>query len=96
MYEVEKSDAPLFEFKVGKKTYSVPCRESLPFTKYRELQKRISESDEPENEAVMAIVDLIEEFAPGSLDGLNFQQVVGIVAAYSKGANLGESSTSSD
>ena len=96
MYTVEKAEAPLFEFKVGRKTYSVPCRESLPFRKYRELQQRIKEAEDQENEAVMAIIDLIEEYAPGSLDDLTFQQVIGIVSAYSKAADLGESSTSSD
>lgn len=99
MYRIEKSEAKRFEFEIDGKEYSVPRRESLPFPKFREIQKRIKDADDPAEEGVNAIFDLFDEFAPGALDSLDFEQALNLINAYStgdEGETLGESSTSSD
>ena len=100
MYIIEKSEAKRFEFKSPDgKTYSIPRRESLPFRKLRELQERINSAENPAEEGVNAIFDLFDEFAPGALDSLDFEQALNLINAYStgdEGETLGESSTSSD
>lgn len=99
MYTIEKSEAKQFEFEIDGKAYSVPRRESLPFPTFRKIRKRIQEADDPAEEGVNAIFDLFDEFAPGALDSLDFEQALNLVNAYStgdEGETLGESSTSSD
>lgn len=99
MYVIEKSEAKRFEFEIDGKEYSVPRRESLPFPVFRKIRKRIQESDNAAEEGVNAMFDLFEEFAPGALDSLDFEQALNLINAYStgdEGETLGESSTSSD
>lgn len=99
MYTVEKSKAKCFEFEIDGKKYSVPRRESLPFPVFRKIRKRIQESNDAAEEGINAMFDLFEEFAPGALDSLDFEQALNLINAYSTGdedATLGESSTSSD
>lgn len=99
MYVVEKGDAEQFEFKVGRKVYSVPKRESLPMPKFREIRKRLESAENQAEEAINAMFDLFDEFAPGALDTLTFEQALKLVNAYTTegdGESLGESSTSSD
>ena len=99
MYTVEKSGAKRFEFEIDGEVYSVPMRESLPMPKFREIRKRISESDNPAEEAIDTVFELFDEYAPGALDKLTFEQALNLVNAYSTGEDgetLGESSTSSD
>lgn len=99
MYTIEKSDGKRFEFEVDGKVYSVPMRESLPMPKFREIRKRISESDNPAEVAIDMVFELFDEYAPGVLDSLTFEQALKLVNAYSSGGDgetLGESSTSSD
>ena len=96
MYVVSESDARDFEFQVDGVVYSVPRRESLPIPKFRELRKRISEAENQEEEAIDAILDLFEEYAPGAVAKLNFAQAVELITAYTSGEELGESSPSSD
>ena len=99
MYKVEKSEASKFKFEIDGKAYSVPRRESLPFPKFREIRKRIQDADDPAEEGLNAMFDLFDEFAPGALDSLDFEQALSLINAYStgdEGETLGESSTSSD
>lgn len=99
MYEVEKSEAPKFEFKIGRKVYKIPRRESLPVPKFREIRKRIKNADNQAEEAIDAMFDLFEEYAPGALDSMTFEGALKLINAYTnegEGATLGESSTSSD
>jgi len=99
MYTVEKSEASEFEFKVGRKVYRVPRRESLPVPKFREIRARIQAADNQAEEAINAMFDLFDEFAPGALDSMTFDQAMKLVNAYSTEGDeetLGESSPSSD
>ena len=99
MYVVERGEASQFEFEIDGKQYAVPRRESLPMPKFREIRKRLSEADNQAEEAINAMFDLFDEFAPGALDSLTFEQSLKLVNAYSTegdGESLGESSTSSD
>ena len=99
MYKIEKSEAKHFEFEIDGKAYSVPRRESLPFKTFRGIQKRIKDAADPAEEGVNAIFDLFDEFAPGALDSIDFEQALKLENAYStgdEGETLGESSTSSD
>ena len=99
MYKVEAGTAAQFEFDIDGEVYSVPRRESLPMPKFRELRKRITEADNQAEEAIDSMFDLFDEFAPGALDSLTFEQALKLVNAYmsgGEGETLGESSTSSD
>ena len=98
MYKVEKSEAAQFEFQIGRKTYKVPVRESLPMPEFRAMRKRIADAEEPAEEAINAVFDLFDKYAPGALDSLTFEQAVKLCGAYAngEGVTLGESSTSSD
>ena len=96
MYVVKESDAPEFQFESNGVVYSVPRRESLPVPTFRKMRKRISEAENQEEEAIDAILDLFEEFAPGSLDGMTFAQAVELITAYTGDNDLGESLPSSD
>lgn len=94
MYKVETGGASLFEFEIGRKKYKVPRRESLPMPKFREMRKRIAEAEDKDEEAINAIFDLFDEFAPGALDSLTFEQALKLVTAYTSdddGEPLGES-----
>ena len=97
MYIVGKQEAQSFEFQVGDKTYSVPRRASLPVKKFREIRKRINEAEDQEEAAIDVIFDLFDEYAPGVIDSMSFEQAINLVSAYTNdGENLGESSPSSD
>ena len=99
MYTVEKGKAPVFEFEVDGKAYAIPARESLPMPTFRKIRKRIQDADNKAEEAIDAMFDLIEEFAPGAMDSLTFEQALKLVNAYTHDGEeptLGESSTSSD
>lgn len=98
MYAVEPSEAQGFEFKIGEKTYSVPRHDALPMPTFRKIRKRIQEADDPGEEGVNALFDLFDEFAPGALDSLTFEQAIKLVNAYTNGEgdDMGEFSTSSD
>lgn len=101
MYKVETSEAAQFEFEIDGKAYSIPRRESLPMPVFRKMRKRISEAENQAEEAINAIFDLFDEFAPGALDSLTFEQALKLSNAYTsdkddEGDSLGESSTSSD
>lgn len=100
MYKVETSEAAQFEFEIDGKAYSIPRRESLPMPVFRKMRKRISEAEDQAEEAINAVFDLFDEFAPGALDSLTFEQAISLASAYtngeSEGDTLGESSTSSD
>lgn len=98
MYVVKETQAREFTFKIGDMVYSIPHRESLPVPTFRELRRRISDAENQEEEAIDAIFDLFEEFAPGSISCLTFEQAIGLIKAYSSDddGDLGESSPSSD
>lgn len=99
MYKVETGETTQFEFSIGRKKYAIPSRESLPMPKFRAMRKRIAEADEKEEEAINAVFDLFDEYAPGALDSLTFEQALKLCNAYATGGDgdtLGESSTSSD
>lgn len=100
MYSISTGEARRFEFEVDGKAYSVPHRESLPMPKFREIRKRIDGAENKAEEAIDTMFDLFDEYAPGALDSLTFEQAIQLVNAYTTGADggdsLGESSTSSD
>ncbi len=99
MYVVEKGESVGFQFEVDGKTYEVPRRESLPMPKFREIRARIQDADNQAEEAINAMFDLFDEYAPGVLDKMTFEQALKLVNAYSTAGDeepLGESSPSSD
>lgn len=96
MYVVDTQEAKGFEFMVDGKVYNIPRRESLPISKYREIRKRINEASNPEEEAIDAIFDLFDEYAPGVIGSMTFGEAVKLVKAYTSDEDLGESSPSSN
>lgn len=99
MYKVDTTESSGFEFEVDGQVYSVPRRESLPMPTFRKIRKRIAGAENKAEEAIDAMFDLFEEYAPGALDNLTFEQALKLVNAYTgdgDGEPLGESSTSSD
>lgn len=100
MYSVDTGGASSFDFEIDGMQYAVPRRESLPMPKFREIRKRIDTAENKAEEAIDALFDLFDEYAPGALDSLTFEQALRLVNAYTTGVDggdsLGESSTSSD
>jgi len=99
MYKVEKVKDP-FEFESDGKVYSVPQISDLPLKRFKKIQKTVRDADENMREevAVDAVLEVFDEFAPGSTDNLTYMQAAKLVSAYANGGeeSLGESSPSSD
>jgi hypothetical protein len=97
-YKVEDT-REFFEFEVGGKTYSVPKLADMPIAMFREIQSRIrgAKDGQREDEAVYALMDAFEKFAPGCTETLSITQASKLMQAYTLGGeSLGESSASSN
>lgn len=87
MYVVDES-IEQFEFSVGGKKFSLTAFSSLPFDEYLALADEVA--DKSNVQVIKTVVDHIEKHAPGSTKGLTTKQADSLVAAYLKGASLGE------
>ncbi len=97
-YKVEDT-REFFEFEVGGKTYSVPKLADMPIATFRKIQAKVRSAKEGqrEDEAVYALMDAFEEFAPGCTEALSITQASKLMQAYTIGGeSLGESSASSN
>jgi len=98
MYIVDETKASDFEFAIGGEVFKVPRRESLPVPVFRKIRERIANATNQEEEAIDAIFDLFEEFSPGAMEKLTYEQALGLIRAYTSDddGDLGESSPSSN
>lgn len=98
MFTIDTAEKHVFEFSFEGEVYSLPARESLGIKWMRELKKRFDAAEDKQEEAVWAMLDLIEEYVPEVFDKLTFEQALQLVTAYTtdEGASMGESSPSSD
>ena len=100
MYEVKAAEISTFDFKLGKKEYSVPLMRHMPLKKLLEYNKALknvkagSESDF----LIQFIADVFDEHAPGVTDSLTADQFHDLMQAYIAEGKItpGESSASSD
>ena len=94
MFKLEDSRAKTFDFEFEGKTYSVPSRNSLPMTKFREIRKALSESGNSEEVLFDEIMKIFDEYIPEVMERIDLGQAMELFKAYSvedEGASLGES-----
>lgn len=88
MLDLNSREPEKFDFKAGKKTYSIPHVRSLPYAEYRELIDKTKGASN-NAEIISAVVDMIERLAPGSTKDLTVSQADALVTAY-MGGGAGE------
>ena len=94
MFKLEDSKAKTFDFEYEGKTYSVPSRNSLPMTKFREIRKALAESGNSEEVLFDEIMKIFDEYIPEVMERIDLGQAMELFKAYSiedEGASLGES-----
>lgn len=87
-----------FRFKVGEVEYAIPTMEGLPLPL---LRKYVKDQGDASEVGLDLMQEVLDKYAPGLTDTLPASALVQVFAAYvaeakERGADVGESSASSD
>lgn len=92
MYKLEEQKPDMFEFEYKGKKHGVPSIDSLPFSTFMRIRKKLSGSDDPGELGFDEIMGLFEQYVPDVMEEINLNQAKELFIAYagSGSANLGE------
>lgn len=93
MFKLEERKPNLFEFEYKKKKYGIPAMDSLPFSTFMRIRKKLSESDNPAELSFDEIMDLFETYAPDVMSEIDLSQAKELFMAYAQsgGVDVGKS-----
>lgn len=93
MFKLEEAKPELFEFEYKGKTYGVPAIDSLPFSTFMRIRKKLSSAEDVGELGFDEIMGLFEQYVPDVMDDINLTQAKKLFIAYagSGSASLGES-----
>ena len=95
MFKLEEATPELFEFEYKGKKYGVPAIDSLPFSTFMRIRKKLSGSAQEDvgELGFDEIMGLFEHYVPDVMDDINLTQAKELFIAYaaSGSASLGES-----
>lgn len=92
MFKLEEVKPELFEFEYKGNKYGIPTIDSLPFSTFMRIRKKMGESDDAGESGFDEIMGLFEQYAPEVMEDINLTQAKELFIAYSASgsANLGE------
>lgn len=91
-FKLEAAKPEMFEFTYKGKKYGVPTVDSLPFSTFMRIRKKMSESSDAGEAGFDEIMGLFEQYAPKVMEEINLAQAKELFVAYSASgsAALGE------
>ena len=98
MYKLESRKPEMFEFEFEGKAHGIPAVDSLPFSTFMRIRKKLAGSEDAGELGFEEIMGLFEQYAPDVMSRIDLRQAKELFVAYagSGTATLGESSPSSD
>lgn len=92
VFKLESRKPKMFEFEYDGKKYGVPSVDSLPFSTFMRIRKKLEESDNPSELGFDEIMNLFESYIPDVMAEIDLSQAKELFTAYaSSSTQLGES-----
>ena len=82
MFKLEESKPDLFEFEYKGKTYGIPAIDSLPFSTFMRIRKKLSSAEDAGELGFDEIMALFEQYVPEVMDDINLTQAKELFMAY--------------
>ena len=92
MFKLEDRNPAMFEFEYKGKKYGVPTIDSLPFSTFMRIRKKLNGSEDASELGFDEIMGLFEQYIPDVMDEIRLDQAKELFVAYasSTATSLGE------
>lgn len=92
MFKLEDRKPVMFEFEYKGKKHGVPTIDSLPFSTFMRIRKKLSDSEDANELGFDEIMGLFEQYIPDVMDEISLDQAKELFIAYagSTATSLGE------